>query len=303
METPPYIEKNIPLAPFSTFKIGGNADFFATIKNAEELQKAVFFAEKNALKIFLLGGGSNLLFSDKGFRGLVIHMKNQNIISLGEGKFSAESGVLMAQVFGFCKKENRDFALLSSIPGTIGGATAGNAGLPSGEIKDIFLSATIYDIKTQKFLKVDADFFHFEYRRTNFHTPEFSQRYIIWDIQFHLPFLETEKIERKLKENFGIRKEKQPYGKTGGSFFFNPGKGKEGTAGYLIEQVGLKGFAVGDAFFSEKHANFLMNKKNASQAEVKQLAKHAQEKVFKKFNIHLTPEVKIVNEFGEVERI
>ncbi|HID92204.1 TPA: hypothetical protein EYP45_03745, partial [Candidatus Peregrinibacteria bacterium] len=177
---------------------------------------------------------------------------------------------------------------------------AGNAGLPSGEIKDVFVSATVYDRKTQKFLTVDADFFNFQYRKTNFHTPEFSQQYVIWDIQIQLPFLASEKIETILKENFMIRKSKQPFGKTGGSFFFNPGKGKEGAAGYLIEQVGLKGAHVGDAFFSEKHANFLMNKKNASQKEVKQLAKHAQKKVLEHFKITLTPEVKILDEFGKV---
>jgi len=298
-----HIQKDISLKKFSTFSVGGNADFFVEISSKEELQEAREFAKNNNLLVFILGGGSNLLFSDKGFRGLVIHMKNQKILSLGDGKFSAESGALMGQVFGFCKKENRNFALLSTIPGTIGGATAGNAGLPSGEIKDIFLSATVYDTKTQKFLTVEKDFFNFQYRKTNFHTPEISERYIIWEVTFQLPFLEESKIEEILKENFLIRKSKQPFGKTGGSFFFNPGKGKEGAAGYLIEQVGMKGAHEGDAFFSEKHANFLMNKKNATQKEIKTLAKKAQIKVLEIFEIQMNPEVKILDEFGKREKL
>ncbi len=294
------IQKNILLKKFSTFGIGGEADFFAEISGKDDLLEALNFAEKNELNTFFLGGGSNLLFSDKGIRGMVLHFKNVEISSFGNGKFCAESGVKMGEIFGFTKKENRDFALFSTLPGTIGGATAGNAGLPKQEIKDIFCEAELYDRREKKFVKADADFFNFQYRKTAFHHPEISGRYVIWSVTFELAKKKEEEIEFTLKEYFEMRKAKQPWGKTCGSFFFNP---KEGAAGYFLDQAGMKGFAVGDAFFSEKHANFLMNKKNATQEEVKTLARLGQKKVQEKFEITLLPEVKILDEFGKVEEL
>ena len=294
------IKKNISLKKFSTFGIGGNADFFIEITSQNDLLEAIKFADFNNYPIFLLGGGSNLLFSDKGLRAVVLHFTNNKIISLGDGVFTAESGTKMGDIFGFTKKENRDFALFSTIPGTIGGATAGNAGIPNLEIKDLFVSAIVYDREIKQFITKNSNFFEFNYRKTSFHSQEIAERYIIWEICFQLPPLKESEIEIILKNFFETRKSKQPWGKTGGSFFSNP---KEGAAGYFLDQVGMKGESIGDAFFSEKHANFLMNKKNATQEDVKTLAKIAIQKVFKKFSIRLTPEVTILNQLGEREEI
>jgi UDP-N-acetylmuramate dehydrogenase len=294
------IQKNISLKKFSTFGVGGTADFFCEIFSKEDLQEALTFAEKNSLPLFILGGGSNLLFSDKGLRCLVLHLKNNTITHLKDGVFEVEAGTKMGEILGISKKAQRDFSLLSTIPGTIGGAVAGNAGIKEQEIQEVFLSATLYDREKKEFCTKEKEFFDFGYRKSIFHTPKISDRYIIWKVSLNLPANTPEKIDETLKSYFAIRKEKQPWGKTGGSFFSNP---PEGAAGFFLEQSGMKGACVGDAFFSEKHANFLMNKKNATQEDIKKLAKTAQKTVKEKYNVTLTPEVKILNEWGKREEL
>jgi len=213
--------------------VGGNADFFAVIKTKENLQEALLFAEEKGLPTFFLGGGSNILFLDKGFRGVVLKMENKKIqktnspqspFEKGRDFLEIESGTRNSEVFQFAKKQDLDFAIFVTIPGTIGGALYGNAGIPNCEISDFFVSAEVFDREKKEFFIVEKDFFNFSYRYTAFHDSDFAKRYIIWSVILKLEKLPQKEIQKKAKELLKIRKSKQPWGLTGGSFFKNPSK-------------------------------------------------------------------------------
>lgn len=310
------IQSSVLLAPLSTFHIGGSADYYIKITSEDTLQKAIYFSHTNNIPYFCLGGGSNILFSDSGFRGIIFHFahnmiqynneqyvfekgKYRSISCVVDGKntLRVDAGARMMEVYVFCKQHQLDFSIFSTIPGTLGGAVAGNAGLPNAEIQDIVQGATLFDTQEQKMIYREKDFFDFSYRHSIFHTTAIANRYIIWSIDLMLPYLETEKIDEQAKQYMKRRKEKQPWGKTGGSFFRNP---PEGAAGMFLEKAGYKGKQYNGAFFSEKHANFMMNDGSATQEDILFLAREAKKTVFDRFGIVLHNEVRILNEYGEV---
>lgn len=290
------LQKNISLANFSTFRIGGNTDYFVRAKTKQDIQEAITFAKEKKITMFPLGGGSNILFSDKGYRGLVIKIEN-NSISFTKNTATVGAGAMNIEVYREAKKLNLDFSPFYTIPGSIGGAVMGNAGVPAGEIKDFFVSAEAFDTEKNEFIFLAKEFFDFSYRHTIFHEyPTLRKRYILFSVTLQFPQENKGEIEKKAKDFLTMRKEKQPWGKTGGSFFHND---TAGTAGYFLEQSGLKGFHVGGAFFSEKHANFMMNDGTATQKNSIELAQKAKKTVQEKFGVELHPEVRIIDEWGE----
>lgn len=319
-----FIQKNISLAPFSTFFIGGSAKYYAKITSKEDLLGAIDFVKSQNISFFCLGGGSNLVFSDTGFDGMVLHFSNTRLRwnsfyyqkQKGEylapngntpqqelqptNYFSAESGCRMNEIYTFSKKQNLDFSLFYTIPGTFGGAIAGNAGLPIGEIKDIVGKIEVFDLETQQFEWKDPDFFAFAYRSSKFHNPSFAHRYIIWEAELMLSSLSENLIDEKAQAYLKTRKEKQPWGRTAGSFFRNP---PEGAAGMFLEKSGCKGMSIGGAFFSEKHANFMMSDGTATQADVKKLAEEAKKRVLEQFGVVLMNEVRLIDESGKIIQI
>jgi len=293
---------NTPLAKYTTFRIGGNADIFIEIKNKEDIQNLQFKKIlKNSENICILGGGSNTVFSDTGFKGTVVYMSNRNINLVSENNktciITCESGAQIMPIFMFAKKYSADFSPFSTIPGTIGGALAGNAGVPKMEISDIFLEAELFDIKKQKFITVDKTFFNFIYRHSDLQSANKKNKYIIWSVTIQLQKRNIQDIESETKEYLEMRKLKQPFGKTGGSFFKNP---KEGAAGMFLDKAGFKNYKHGGAFFSEKHANFLMSDGTATQKDILELQKIAQTKIFEQFGVTLQREVRVIDEYGEL---
>jgi UDP-N-acetylmuramate dehydrogenase len=284
------IQLNKNLSPYTSFKIGGNSDKFIEVINKEDLSINL------NKRFFCLGGGSNIIFSDLGYKGITLYFQNKKITKINNNIYKCESGNSMINLFYYFKKLNKDFSVFSTIPGTIGGACAGNAGVPQKEIYDIFVESEIFDIEKKSFFIAKKDFFNFSYRYSNFHLKEFKKKYIIWSVTIKLETLEQDIISKKAKEFLSIRKKKQPWGKTGGSFFKNP---KEGAAGFFLEQSGLKGFKHNGVFFSEKHANFLMNE-SGNQKSILELEAIAKEKVYEKFKINLEREVKIIDVFGNI---
>ncbi len=296
------IEYNKPLAPYTTFRIGGNADVFVTIETKNDLRNPLFLKIlKNSKHIFILGGGSNTVFADSGFRGTVIYMKNRSITLLDENEHTChiqcESGAQIMPIFLFAKKHSADFSPFATIPGTIGGAVAGNAGVPKMEISDIFKEAELFDIKKQQFITVDTHFFNFIYRHSDLHNTEKKNKYIIWSVTLQLQKRDISEIETETKQYLTMRKHKQPFGKTAGSFFKNP---KEGAAGMFLEKAGFKNYKHGGAFFSEKHANFLMNDGTATQKDILALQHIAQTKIFEQFGVTLEREVRVIDEYGKI---
>ncbi|MEI7511105.1 MAG: UDP-N-acetylmuramate dehydrogenase [Candidatus Peregrinibacteria bacterium] len=306
-------EYSSSLGPFSTFRVGGPAKILAKIKTKADLVESVVYAQKENLPLFPLGGGSNILFADAGLEGMVLLFQNDGIVmgentgmdavdgmgAINRAPTIVESGTKNSALYQYVKKQNLDFSVFSTIPGTVGGAVCGNAGIPGVEIADFFASATVFNTETLVFETFNSDFFQFSYRSSIFHRPEISQKYLLWDMTLVLPSLPEVEIAAKAKILLQTRKEKQPWGLTGGSFFKNP---PEGAAGYFLDQVGAKQMREGDAFFSDKHANFMMNAGNATQKEILDLAKKGAKAVYEKFNISLVPEVRILDAKGVLQK-
>lgn len=296
------IEKNKPLAKYTTFRVGGTADIFVTLEKKDDFYNPKFVEIlKNSKHIFILGGGSNTVFSDEGFRGTVIFMNNRNIEKVHEDNkmciIKCESGAQIMPIFMFAKKYSADFSPFATIPGTIGGAVAGNAGVPKMEIADIFKEAELFDIEKQEFITVNAEFFNFVYRHSDLQSATKKNKYIIWSVTLQLQKRDIAEIETETKEYLAMRKQKQPFGKTGGSFFKNP---PQGAAGMFLDKAGFKNYTHGGAFFSEKHANFLMSDGTATQKDILALQKIAQTKIFEQFGVTLQREVRVIDEYGEL---
>lgn len=298
-EISPGIFRDEPLSRHCTFQTGGKADFFYELKNLGELPKIIKFCKQNKLPIFILGKGSNVLFDDKGFRGLVIKNISEKII-FKNNTVTADSGVTIAKlVQESVKKGFGPLEKWIGLPGTVGGAVYGNAGCNGLETGEILKNATILSPKTGKIREVTAEYFKFKYRSSALKkTGE-----ILLEATFKLKKLrrsskEQQKIMVALSQ---IRLKKQPFGLSSGSFFKNPLP--ENSAGMLIEKAGLKGKTIGKAKISEKHANFLMNLGGARSADILKLAKLAKRLVKAKFGINLESEVRISDENGKRKRL
>jgi UDP-N-acetylmuramate dehydrogenase len=304
------IREKVLLKDYTTFKIGGPARYFFVAKNKEDLKNAILWAKKKRLPFFILGVGSNILFSDKGFNGLVIKLQNTQY-EIRNTKVVAEAGVpLQKLVLETAKKGLSGLENLAGIPGTLGGAIWGNAGAFGREIGDLVEEVKILQIANGKlqivnFKKEDCKF---GYRESIFKRKE---NWIILEAILRLKKGRKKEIEEKIKEILRLRKEKQPLEfPSAGSVFKNvpiekvpkeirekfKEKIKNGflPAGVLIEAVGLKGFQIGGAKISEKHANFIVNVGGAKASDVKELIKKIKKEVKKKFKIQLEEEIKLV---------
>lgn len=292
-----FFRQGVPLSKFSTLQIGGPAAFVADIVSEQDLLEAAQYAKSEMIPTLSLGGGSNILFSDEGFRGILLRLENHFIVDRGEGIFEIGSGVSNTEFFETARAKSFDFCRFFSIPGTIGGAIVGNAGIPGCEISDFLVSAVLFDLHSHTFSEVPKSFFEFSYRKSVFHNEAFQRRYVIWSAKIHLFRKTIEEIDDTVKKMMQVRKERQPWGKTAGSFFKNP---PEGAAGHFLEEIGAKSLRIGGAAFSQKHANFIMNEGKATQSDVLSLAKIAAKAVYEKFGVALEPEVRIYNERGEI---
>jgi len=312
----PKTEQQKLLAPLVTFNIGGPADLFYKLTNSDEFENLVKTAQELKIPFFILGGGSNTIFADEGFRGLVIHMSAKNIVlksEAGEALVAAESGALLSQVIQFSLKNKlTGIEKMMGLPGTIGGAVRGNAGAFGIEIKDVFHKALIYSPQKGVF-EADADHLNFDYRTSEVKKSASNgaeNTEIVLKVWLKLSQASPEQAKTALAEATDIVKNrisKQPKGKCSGSFFKNPVtpdyknpeyQPKEAKAGYLLEQIGAKGTKIGGAQVSPEHANWLMNIGNATQKDVLELSKLLQSKVKERFNISLEREVQLVGETG-----
>jgi len=305
------IKEKIPLKEYTTFKIGGPARYFFVAKSKEDLKNAILWAKKKKLPFFILGAGSNVLFSDNGFKGLIIKLQNTQY-KIRNTKIVAEVGVpLQKLVLETAKKGLSGLENLAGIPGTLGGAIWGNAGAFGGEIKDVVKEVEILRIngltswRIEKLKNKDCKF---GYRDSIFKR---KKNWIILGATLKLKKGNKKEIEEKIKEILRLRKEKQPLEfPSAGSVFKNvpiekvskrirekfKEKIKNGflPAGVLIEAAGLKGFQIGGAKISEKHANFIVSVGNAKASDVKELMEKIKKEIKKKFKIQLEEEIKLV---------
>jgi len=282
------IRENEPLKNHCSFRIGGPADVMLLPGTEEELvciYKTLLECDE---RLFVMGNGSNLLFADEGFRGVVIKTSGVNGISLaGENKVRAGCGALLSQTAVFARKNSlagMEFA--HGIPGSVGGAVMMNAGAYGGEIKDVACE-TVYLDAAGELRRVSGEEHEFSYRHSRFKEGE-----IVVSCDFSLnPGDETE-IQNKMSELAAKRKASQPLElPSAGSTFKRPAGG---FAAALIDEAGLKGLTVGGAQVSTKHAGFVVNVGGATCADVLRLMDKIKEAVFAASGIELEPEVRVI---------
>jgi len=281
---------NEPLAAHTTFKIGGKCIALIEVNSAQSLRRLLDAAREDRVRTYVLGKGSNVLFDDKGFNGVVLHIASamSEVKLLGETTIHAQAGCSLMKLSRFALDNaltGLEFAY--GIPGTVGGAVFMNAGAYDGEIKDIFKGCTAVNVRGEV-EKLSADKLDFSYRYSNLQ----KTGSIVCDAVFELKKGDRSQIEAKMNELMGRRKDKQPLEfPNAGSTFKRP----EGYfAGKLIQDSGLRGFTVGGAQVSEKHCGFVINKGGATAQDVKSLIEQVQKIVLEKTGQHLECEVRIV---------
>lgn len=280
-----------PLAKNTTFRVGGPARIFATADSLHELHIIVGAANDYELPVLLLGRGSNLLIADGGFSGLVLQLGRefQQLSIIGNEVLSGAAVTLSSLVQAAVKHELRGLSFAIGIPGTLGAAVAINAGAYGGDMSAIVRQITVYTADC-RLRSLNRDEIGFAYRRTLL-----PPGTIILEARLALSPARSEQVRREMEINFRRRKESQPSGQpSAGSIFRNP---DGASAGKLIEEAGCKGWRVGGAEVSEKHANFIINNGDATAQDIYVLLKKVQSEVAAKTGITLEPEIKIVGDF------
>lgn len=278
------------LSNHTTFRIGGAAKYFAVPKNEEEIMEAVDFAIVKDLPYYILGKGSNVLFADEGYPGVVIEIGAgmEKVERIGDTGIRAQAGVSLSALATFAAREGLSgLEFAGGIPGTLGGAVTMNAGAYGGEMKDVIVSAKVMD-EEGAVQELSCEELQLGYRTSIVQ----KKQLVVLEAEFSLKPGETETIQNTMKELNAKRREKQPleYPSAGSTF-----KRPEGYfAGKLIEDAGFRGYRVGDAQVSEKHCGFVVNRGKATCAEVLQLIEDVQKEVKEQFGVQLEPEVRII---------
>jgi UDP-N-acetylmuramate dehydrogenase len=286
------IRENIPLAPLISFKVGGPARYFAEPSTPLEFSEALAWARQKGLETFILGKGTNLVFSDRGYPGLVLYTgKSFHGIRWEGNRVTAQAGALLHTVVtqavgkGMAGIQN-----LAGIPGTMGGGTYINAGAFGQELKDVISSVTSATRDGRLMERANGEC-GFAYRRSRF----FDLDEIILETSLDLREEDAGSLRKEMLETLRKRKEKQPlHLPNAGSMFKRP-PGR--YAGVLIEEAGLKGFRMGGAMISEKHANFTVNAGGATAQDIHDLTSEVIQRVREGSGVTLEREVIFIGEF------
>ena len=281
-----------PLKNHTTFQIGGKCIALIEPKKVEDIIKAIKICRENNLKFFVIGNGSNLLVPDDGYNGVIIKIKSEfSNIQVEWECLIAHSGAKLSEVYTVAYENSlTGFEFASGIPGTIGGAIFMNAGAYGGEMKDIVESVEVLDLDNYEVKELKNEELDFSYRKSIIQ----RKNYIVLTIKLKLKKGNKEEIKAVYEDLREKRNSKQPlnFGSAGSTF-----KRPEGHfASKLIEDAGLKGYHINDAWVSEKHSGFIVNKGNACYREVMELIEYVQKVVFEKFEVKLETEVRILKD-------
>lgn len=285
------IEFREPLGKYTSLKVGGKGDALVFPSGLEDLLFLLERIRGNKLPYFIIGAGSNLIIRDGGIRGVVIKLNHFNrIVKKEPEKIYAEAGVFLPRLLKYTLEESLSgFESICSIPGSVGGALKMNAGIPGWEISDIVESVQVLTLKGDR-VEISNKEASFGYRSSRFPNG------ILLGATFKLKSAPKHEIQEKIALLLKKRRETQPLSYPNvGSIFKNP---KGGYAGKLIEEAGLKGFQIGGAQISEKHANFIINKGSATADDILQLIKKAGREVETRKGIVLELEARIVGEYA-----
>ncbi len=284
---------NENMAKHTTFKVGGEAECFIKIDNMKDLRTVLVYARNNNIKITVIGNGSNVLVLDKGIKGIVLNIRINKIETVNyDGRIFAKIGAgVKISMLGhlFLKNGITGFEELSGIPGTIGGAIRMNAGAHGKEFKDIVNNVTCMDYDGN-IVKLENKDMQFEYRKSILK----DKKYIVIEVEMMFQNGNEEEIKEKMAQYAKYRKEKQPieYPSAGSTFK----RGNDFITAKLIDEAGLKGYNIGGAEVSEKHAGFVINKGNATAKDILELIKYIQDKIYKEFEKKIELEIEIIGD-------
>lgn len=295
LKTP--LRRKVPLSRYTTMQVGGEAEYFAEPANEEELSELLEFSQQENLLVHLLGKGSNTIFPDGGFPGLVItmiHFAQERIMFHPElPRVTVSAGIHLYRLALSCRDHGLGgVEFLASIPGTVGGALAMNAGFSRhtgqrNEIGDLVEEVTVMDSQGKKEALTRPDL-KFSYRRSNLKDK------IVLEAALRLWHRPVDVIEKEIRANFKYRNcEQDVRYPSSGSIFKNPSRGKL-SAGQLIDRLGLKGLRVGGAMISKEHANYMINLGTARSQDFVELIAKVQKAVLDATGIELETEVLIV---------
>lgn len=280
---------NEPLKNHTTFKIGGNADYLVMPETKEETVTLIKFLKDNKINYFIIGNGSNLLVNDHGFKGVIVKIGAQfSNAKVTGNKIVLDAGITLKKISNILTEEGlKGFEELSGIPGSLGGAIYMNAGAYGREIKDVLYDVTFIN-KSGEIQTLKAEDIEMKYRETLFS----KENLVVLGATLILEKGDKEEIAKRVREVTKMRVDKQPLNyPSAGSTFKRP---QGHFAGKLIEDANLKGYTVGGAKISEKHAGFVINYNNATFNDVITLTENVKKEVKDKFGVELELEVKVL---------
>lgn len=287
------LKENIPARYITSMRVGGNIRYLVYPYDDEDIYETLEFCKKKGVNYYVMGNGTNVIFTDEGFKALIISTRAINRIEKDGNLFCGGSGALLPEMVAHASRNGfGGIESLIGIPGTLGGGVVMNAGSYGQEIGDVFYSALI--MKGDRILEVKGDEIKFSYRWSNI-----GEIGIILKVYLRLQMSDREKIKKNMIEAFKKRKKTQPLGYgSAGCIFKNP---PNDSAGRIIDNLGLKGKSIGKAEVSKTHANFIVNKGKASARNVIDLIKFVRNEVYSKTGILLELEVKIVGKEKEIQ--
>ena len=286
------IKYNEPMSKHTSFRTGGKADYFITAKTVQDVQNLIKYGKTNNIPIYILGNGTNILVKDEGIKGIVLKIdlqeldikekQNNVIVTAGAGiKMMALAQILM-------RKGISGFEELSGIPGTVGGANTMNAGAFDKEMKDIILETKCLDLDTQNIVTLKNEEQNLVYRGSIFK----NKKYIIIETTFCLAIGDSIEIQKRMASYAIKRKDTQPYDFPSAGSTFK--RGDDFITANLIDKCGLKGYSIGGAQISEKHAGFIVNNGNATSKDIIDLIEYTKKKVYEEFGKIIEEEVEII---------
>lgn len=285
------IYANEPMSKHTTFKIGGTADIFVKLRSTEQIERLINLCNEKNVPIKVIGNGSNILVKDNGVRGVVAKICTNSYEFLDEETIRVDAGMLNVKVSMILVEHSlTGFEFASGIPGTIGGAVKMNAGAYGSQMSDVVVKTKYIDLKDMQIKEINNTEQKFEYRKSLFSTTPS----IIIDTTLRLKKAEKEEIQEKISKNNESRKTKQPIEKPSAGSTFK--RGKNFITAQLIDECGLKGYTVGGAQVSTKHAGFIVNTGNATASDVIKLVEIIKQKVQEKFNKDIDLEIEIIGE-------
>lgn len=283
------ILKDVPMRDYTSMRVGGRADIMVQPDSIDQVQACVAFLSGAGIPFFVMGNGSNLIFPDEGYRGVILKIGSKlSVVTVKDNRIIAEAGALLSTAANKALEHSlTGLEFASGIPGSVGGAAFMNAGAYDGEMKQV-VTETLNMDKSGGFVTLRGEEHDFSYRPGRIQ----DDGLLCLRVVFMLEKGDSEEIRAKMNELNSRRRNRQPLNMSSAGSVFKRPPGQ--YAGKLIEDSGLKGFSIGGARVSEKHCGFIVNTGDATASDVIRLIEHVQNTVYEKTGYHLEPEVKIV---------